>query len=869
MPRSPLALYFILGLTIIAKANGQPRISETQWEEFRMKLGLKPGSAALETEIITEDNFITINGGESYNLNDDDLDCVQGFTSNATCVIDGTPKPCPIPCTTFTKHTNTTSMIVTKDAFGIVQSLQIKTADNSYHLEMAVERVMAYIGEADYLPTEEEGKEEKKGLKSVKDGDFVDRRNLRSNSVQKYGYDTNSTNDGRKNNKRILDESEDDSDDCASFKVAEIAIAFDSTFCDREGGELNAIVQIKNIVALASISFQSQGVCIKTQVSYIEGHCDPSTDPYLEEMISTESIGCDSTGVGLMHFFKEHWNAKNRNDDSAHLFYNRELAKTKNIVGCANINRYCNEAIGVDNFEVSTDVQRRANLFAHEFGHNLGLYHPLSTPSQFTYIMKGVPKNNGLWTDEDLERMGQITDTESPYYKTCFKKETIPFPETEETIPVPQTENPTSSPTKDPTNSPTSGPTSFPTTSPTILPTTSPTNLPTTSPTSSPTTSPTSSPTTSPTSSPTTSPTSSPTTSPTSSPTTSPTSSPMASPTRMPTKSPTKSPTTSLPTTSPTSSPTTSPTKSPMVSPSSSPTTSPTSSPMASLTRMPTKNPTKSPTTSSPTTSPTSATGAFGDPHIRTWSGMLYDFHGVCDLVLLSNPNYKDSVGMYIHIRNKRTHQWSYIDSAAVRIGNDILEVIGGKAANSYWINGEGVQYPDQTETALVKKLSGHTIKYKAVSEKSREFVIDLNDHDNDFNEGKILLSTWNKFVRVNMDTGGNGNNFIDSIGLMGRFPDGKRLGRDKVSAFENDNEFGQQWQVLSSDPKLFRSIEGPQYPTKCEVLSSLEMRRRLVENTVPLADAQNACSRVKIEDYETCVFDVMATNNKEIAKAY
>jgi len=262
-------------------------------------------------------------------------------------------------------------------------------------------------------------------------------------------------------------------------------------------------------------------------------------------------------------------------------------------------------------------------------------------------------------------------------------------------------------------------------------------------------------------------------------------------------------------------------------------------------------------------------TGVFGDPHIRTWSGKLYDFHGVCDLVLLTNPNYKDSVGMDIHIRNKRTRQWSYVDSAAVRIGNDILEVMGGKAANSFWINGEEVQYSDQTETMLVKKLSGHTIKYKAVSEKSREFVIDLNDHDNDFNEGKILLSTWNKFVRVNMDTGGNGNNFIDSIGLMGRFPDGKRLGRDKVSAFENDNEFGQQWQVLSSDPKLFSSIEGPQYPSQCEILSSLEMRRRLAENTVPLADAQNACSQVKIEEYETCVFDVMATNNKEITKAY
>ena len=68
----------------------------------------------------------------------------------------------------------------------------------------------------------------------------------------------------------------------------------------------------------------------------------------------------------------------------------------------------------------------------------------------------------------------------------------------------------------------------------------------------------------------------------------------------------------------------------------------------------------------------------FGDPHFKTWAGEFYDFHGVCDLVLIKNPEFKNGLGMHIHLRTTRTRMWSYVSSAAIRIGEDILEVIGG-----------------------------------------------------------------------------------------------------------------------------------------------------------------------------------------------
>jgi len=194
---------------------------------------------------------------------------------------------------------------------------------------------------------------------------------------------------------------------------------------------------------------------------------------------------------------------------------------------------------------------------------------------------------------------------------------------------------------------------------------------------------------------------------------------------------------------------------------------------------------------------------------------------------------------------------------------------MGGKDANRYWINGKEGEKLDQPKSILADKISGRAIRFSTQSEKSREFVIDLNVRSEEFDEGEIALTTWNAFVRITVNPGSNENNFINSTGLMGRFTDGAKLGRDGVTIIEDNDVFGQEWQVVPSEGELFQSNEGPQYPEKCEIPSTIEMRRRLAENTVTIIDAQNACSRVMAHDYDTCVFDVLATNDKNTAGAY
>lgn len=250
-----------------------------------------------------------------------------------------------------------------------------------------------------------------------------------------------------------------------------------------------------------------------------------------------------------------------------------------------------------------------------------------------------------------------------------------------------------------------------------------------------------------------------------------------------------------------------------------------------------------------------------GDPHFVTWSTKNYDFHGVCDLVLLQNPTFQNNLGMAIHIRTTRTRMWSYVSSAAVKIGDETFEVKGGKDSNDYWINYH--KGDDKIETSMLSKsIAGYPINFKQVSEKSREFQIDLGMGS------AIVIGTWNAFVSVKI-RGGRSEDFEDSLGLMGTYGKGLKMARDGATTIDDNNAFGQEWQVLTSEPKLFHNTEGPQAPEKCEIPSASEMRRRLRQSVISKEDAELACSRVSVEDFDLCVFDVLATNDKASAGAY
>jgi len=248
-----------------------------------------------------------------------------------------------------------------------------------------------------------------------------------------------------------------------------------------------------------------------------------------------------------------------------------------------------------------------------------------------------------------------------------------------------------------------------------------------------------------------------------------------------------------------------------------------------------------------------------GDPHFKTWSGEKYDFHGICDLVLLTNREFSNNRGMDIHIRSKKTRQWSYISNVALRIGDDVFEVAGRN--QGYWINKIQGEVVSSGET-LSQAISGFPIRYERTSEKSETYTVQLGDVE------AIEVRTWNAMVGVKM-IGATADNFQNSLGLLGSYGKGIKLGRDSTTVYDDNDVFGQQWQVQPLELTLFHEIDGPQAPQFCEIPSAVELRRRLAETTISIEDAQAACERVNPDDLELCVFDVMATNDKESSGAY
>jgi len=272
-----------------------------------------------------------------------------------------------------------------------------------------------------------------------------------------------------------------------------------------------------------------------------------------------------------------------------------------------------------------------------------------------------------------------------------------------------------------------------------------------------------------------------------------------------------------------------------------------------------------------PTPSPPMTTGGvFGDPHFKTWDGQFYDFHGICDLVLLHTPEFMNGVGMDIHIRSTKTRKWSYISRMVVKIGIETFELSTRKDNNNvfieYFVNGisgKDDNLLQEDDMKLPNTISGYEIQYHSVNSQQKEYIINLGDGET------LSLRTWKHMIRIDLE-GCGARNFASSVGLMGTFAHSHKVGRDNSTIIENLNEFGQEWQVLPGEGNLFQTVEGPQAPSKCEISSKSQLRRRLSQSEVTIEAAELACASMNNnDDFILCVFDVIATGDVGIVGVY
>jgi len=256
--------------------------------------------------------------------------------------------------------------------------------------------------------------------------------------------------------------------------------------------------------------------------------------------------------------------------------------------------------------------------------------------------------------------------------------------------------------------------------------------------------------------------------------------------------------------------------------------------------------------------------GSNGDPHFKTWKNEHFEYHGQCDLVLAKDPEFA-GVGLDVQIRTKLVRFWSYIQSAAIRIGNDILEVQGSAdpedRGTRFWINFQS--------NAEVTTIGGFPLSvHNTNSLHKRTFEIDLNSK---FPGQKIVISTFREFVKVDF-VNGSTESFGKAVGVLGDFDTGRTLARDGVTELHDYSELGNEWQVQPSEGMLFVDVQQPQFPRKCLLPEDPQgqRRRRLDESSVSVEQAEAACASLPtMLDRKDCVYDILATQDLDMVGAF
>ena len=246
--------------------------------------------------------------------------------------------------------------------------------------------------------------------------------------------------------------------------------------------------------------------------------------------------------------------------------------------------------------------------------------------------------------------------------------------------------------------------------------------------------------------------------------------------------------------------------------------------------------------------------GGGGDPHFLRWGNDHRDsFHGECDLVVFHSDKFNHE-GLDFHVRTTIFDDlYSYIESAALRLGDSIVEVHNGHVLLN------GVKH-DESEMPLEfgqnKKYKFEVTKVEG-SRRSYRLALD-NDSGIDF-----------KFYKGMMTFGILGHpHFENGSGLLGAYPSGEMLSR-AGEPMKNFIDFGFEWQVNAEDVTLFQDARMPQLPyERCRMPSRTaeSSRRRLRGNRKLMEAAENACSHVKGRDFTLCVDDVVMTGDVELA---
>jgi len=225
--------------------------------------------------------------------------------------------------------------------------------------------------------------------------------------------------------------------------------------------------------------------------------------------------------------------------------------------------------------------------------------------------------------------------------------------------------------------------------------------------------------------------------------------------------------------------------------------------------------------------------------------------------VLAESKSFADGLGLTCHARTKARYDYSYIESAALQIGKDVLEV---SSFGDYMFNG-------MSNAELPLKMAEKYIITK-VAKNDHDVLFEIKDGETEI----ATLKAFKDLVSVKFGAGFR----PDKENVHGILGDrtGARYSRDHSHIIENVDEFGQEWQVRpGTDPELFQAKPAVQYPTKCMLKAPgvVEDARRHLGESISVEDATKACKKAGFSlkgAMDACIYDVIAIGDLEAAQS-
>lgn len=231
-------------------------------------------------------------------------------------------------------------------------------------------------------------------------------------------------------------------------------------------------------------------------------------------------------------------------------------------------------------------------------------------------------------------------------------------------------------------------------------------------------------------------------------------------------------------------------------------------------------------------------------------------------MVLVQSTHVNGDKPLDLHIRTVIQEWWSQIESAALRVGDVILQV----DANKMYLNGQEVtdaDLPLKTEEFTISGPHDGAALAEAVHGLEMNVLRTYGVHLND--ESSVVFKILDNFINVNVV--GHYTDFEHATGLMGDFKLGKPYNRKGERLYDLE-EFAFEWQVDPRvDPSLFMEVKGPQLPHEHCRMPTVAKTTRQLRNPADLQlheDAQKACAGK--DEYDACMSDIMATGNLNMA---